>query len=104
MSEKGTGTQWVVFYANKAVKQRKKLPRKIQEMLDLLVLEIEKAGPLRNNWAHFGPLKGKGLPENTYHCHIKSGHPTYVSCWCIVDKQLRKVEIFYVGTHENAPY
>jgi len=103
MSEK-TSINWVVSYSSKAVKQRKNLSQKIQEILDALVIEIEKAGPIRNNWSHFGPLKGKDLPANTYHCHIKSGRPTYVSCWYIVDKKLKKVEIFYVGSHENAPY
>ena len=104
MSGKAAGSSWIITYANKADRQRKKLPQKVQETLDLLVIEIEKSGPLRRNWPHFGPLKGKGLPENTYHCHIKSGRPTYVSCWYMVDKKLKQVEILYVGTHENASY
>ena len=104
MGKRDESVNWVVVYANKAVRQRSRLPKKIQEMLDLLVMEIEKCGPLRSNWPHFGPLKGKGLPEHTYHCHIKSGRPTYVSCWFIIDKKLKQVEVFYVGTHENAPY
>ena len=97
-------SNWNVLYSPKAGRQKKKLPQKIQETIDVLVREIEKCGPLRNNWSHFGPLRGKGLPENAFHCHIKSGRPTYVSCWFVVDKKLKQVEIFYVGTHENAPY
>ncbi len=104
MDDRTFDAKWVVTYASRAEKQRRKLPQKVQETLDLLALELEKVGPLRSNWPHFGPLKGKGLPEHSYHCHIKSGRPTFVSCWFIVDKKLKKVEIFYVGTHENAPY
>ena len=104
MSNKTADINWIVTYTGKADKQRRKLPQKVQEMLDLLTIEIEKVGPVRSNWSHFGPLKGKDFPENTYHCHIKKGRPTYVSCWYIIDKKLKQVEIFYVGTHENAPY
>lgn len=95
---------WKVNYSNKASKQRLKMPKHIQDAIDLLVIEIEKAGPIRRNWPNFDSLTRKNLPENTYHCHLKKGRPTYVSCWYVVDKKLKQVEIFYVGTHENAPY
>lgn len=41
---------------------------------------------------HFSALGGKG------------GKPTYVACWYIKDKKVKIVEIYYVGTHEKAPY
>lgn len=95
---------WKVAYSSKAFKQKKKMPKAVQAMLDILAGEIEKIGPIRKNWHNFGPLTGKNLPDNTYHCHLRKGRPTYVSCWYIVDKKLKQVEIFYVGTHESAPY
>lgn len=105
MSDRSFGPNWIVSYTNRAAKERKKLIKNIQILVDLLTLEIEKEGPLRKNWANFGPLrKGKDIPEDAYHCHLKKGHPTYVACWKIEDKKIKKVEIFYVGTHENAPY
>jgi mRNA-degrading endonuclease HigB of HigAB toxin-antitoxin module len=37
-------------------------------------------------------------------CHLKKGQPTYVAVWQVIDKEIRIVEIKYVGTHEKAPY
>lgn len=92
---------WNVTYSTKAFKLRAKMPKSVQETLDALAIEIEKAGPVRKNWPNFGLLKGT---DSTYHCHLKKGRPTYVSCWYVVDKKKKHVEIIYVGTHENAPY
>ena len=98
-------SQWKIDYSTSAGKAKKTLPASIQEQLDLLAKEIEILGPIRKNWAGFGPLhKSKGIPERSYHCHIKKGRPTYVACWCVVDKKVKFVEIYYVGTHEKAPY
>lgn len=95
---------WDVTFATRASRECKKMPKKIQVLIDFLAKEIEEAGPYRKNWSHYGPLKkDKTIPANAYHCHLKDGKPTYVACWCI-DKKHKKVEIFYVGTHENAPY
>lgn len=89
----------------KALKQKKRLPEDIAAQLFRLILEIEKNGPIQKGWPHFGPLgKTKRIPKDAYHCHIKSGRPTYVACWTVEDKKVKLVEIFYVGTHENAPY
>lgn len=56
-------------------------------------------GPYRSNWPNYGPLE-----ENEFHCHLKKGKPTYVACWRISDKDKKIIEVYYVGTHENAPY
>lgn len=96
---------WMVGYSSAVDKQRKKLPNKIQDLLDLLTKEIELLGPNRIDWPNFGSLKRiKGIPENAYHCHLKKGKPTYVACWYVEDKKVKIVEVFYVGTHEKAPY
>lgn len=100
-----TQSKWIVEYSNAAAKLKKTLPSNIQEQLDLLAKEIELLGPIRINWRNFGALnKVKGIPENSYHCHIKKSRPTYVACWCVRDKKIKFVEIYYVGTHEKAPY
>jgi mRNA-degrading endonuclease RelE of RelBE toxin-antitoxin system len=95
---------WDVVYSNRAGKAAKKLPKKVKVLLDALALQIEKEGPYRQDWSNYGPLKkGSGIPDDSYHCHLKKGHPTYVACWQI-EKALKRVEVFYVGTHEGAPY
>ena len=88
----------------KVDKSVKKLPIKIQTLAALLFKEIEISGPIRKNWDNFSSLgKSKGIPENAFHCHLKKGKPTYVACWA-ADKKKKFVRIFYVGTHEKAPY
>lgn len=43
--------------------------------------------------------KGK---SSFHHCHLRKGKPTYVACWAVTNEN--KIEVFYVGTHEGAPY
>ncbi len=74
MSEKTTEIRWTVEYSPTAKRKKKKLPKPIQFQVDLLAKEIELLGPIRKEWAHFSPLKkNKQIPENAYHCHVKSG-------------------------------
>lgn len=96
---------WDVRISQSALKQRKKLPEKVAIVFLRLIGDLETKGPVQKTWANFSSLgKGKRVPPNSYHCHIKSGRPTYVVCWQVVNKKIQIMEIFYVGTHENAPY
>ena len=90
---------WTVGFSKKAAKQYQKIPDTVRDEIDALVLEIQVAGPVRGNWKNYSKLGA-----STHHCHLKSGHPTYVACWEVADKQVRIVEVYYVGTHEKAPY
>ena len=92
---------WTISIAKKAAKQLAKLPENVRTAYLTLAKEMELSGPYRANWSHYGKLKNSG---DCYHCHIVSGKPTYVVCWEITDKKIRISEVYYVGTHENAPY
>ncbi len=92
---------WQVGFSRKAEKQLKKLSEEIQAAVAALTLDLESQGPMLPQWKHFGKLRGQ---SDRYHCHIKSGRPTYVACWEALDKRIRILEVYYVGTHENAPY
>lgn len=94
---------WTVKVSGKAAKQLDSSPRHVKERFDLLAKELEVSGPLRANWNHFGRLKGE-KNQAFYHCHIKSGRPTYVVCWEVLGKEIKLIEVYYVGTHEKAPY
>jgi hypothetical protein len=83
-------------------KQLRELPLHVQERFDLLAKELEVSGPWRANWKNFGRLKGRRGEQ--FHCHIGSGRPTYVACWQVIEKKIYLLEVYYVGTHENAPY
>lgn len=97
---------WEIELSSAVKKQAKKLPNKAKDSLKVLLREIQEKGPIRKNWPNFSPLsKRKGrIPPNAYHCHIKKGKPTYVVCWRKENNKIRIIEVFYVGTHENAPY
>lgn len=90
---------WKVSFTAKAEKERKRLPEGILLKLGFLIEEIHQLGPVRGNWKNYGKLS-----ERQHHCHLKSGRPTYVVCYEVKDSQVRIVEIYYVGTHEKAPY
>lgn len=93
---------WRVDLTKRAGKQLDGLPKAIQQRFDLLAKEMEVSGPLRSNWPNFSPLKGQA--GQRYHCHIKKGRPTYVVCWEVVSKEIKIIEVYYVGTHEKVPY
>lgn len=96
---------WEVFLNAKVARETRKLPSSVTERLARLIKDLECGGPVQKNWSHFSALKkNHKIPENSYHCHIKSGRPTYVVCWYVEDKKIKIIEIFYVGTHEKAPY
>ena len=90
---------WKVYFSKKASKQFAKLNQRIKDDIDALVLDLEYDGPMLPQWNNFSKLN-----KNEYHCHIKKGKPTYVACWRVFNKKEKLMEIYYVGTHEKAPY
>jgi mRNA-degrading endonuclease RelE of RelBE toxin-antitoxin system len=93
---------WRVGLTSKARKQLDGLPRLVQQRFDILAKELELLGPLRVNWPTYAPLKGGS--GDFYHCHVKQGRPTYVACWEVLSKKNKIIKVYYVGTHEKAPY
>ena len=94
----------MVSFSREASKQYDKLERSgsrppINDVIDMLVLDLQKYGPLQLSWPHFGALQAEH-----FHCHLRRGQPTYVACWRTIDKQIKQIEVYYVGSHEGAPY
>ena len=90
---------WTVTIPKKVGKKIVKLPGRVKRSLAFLVREIELSGPARGQWPNYGKLA-----KNKYHCHLKKGQPTYVAVWEVKNKEIRLIEVTYVGTHEKAPY
>ena len=90
---------WNISLHTKAKKAIPKLPKRVRDALALLLREIELNGPARGNWPNYSKL-GKDL----HHCHLKKGQPTHVAVWQVADREIRLIEVIYVGTHEKAPY
>ncbi len=94
---------WEVKFTGKAAKQTLHLNEYVLMVLQVLVEDLKLKGPNPGkHWPHFGKLRGR-KNEDKRHCHLKAGCPTYVCCW-EVDKVKRQIEVYYVGTHEKAPY
>jgi hypothetical protein len=96
--------EWNVDFSVKAGKQYQKLKRSgsrpsINDIIDLLVLDLQRRGPHLPDWPHYSSLE-----EECFHCHLHRGKPTFVACWRIIDKKIKQIEVYYVGTHEGAPY
>jgi hypothetical protein len=98
----GKSEKWTVFITGKAQKQYAQLPPDISSSFAVLAAELETDGPARANWRNYGRLKGK--KGEYHHCHLNSGKPRYVAVWMVADREVRLMEIRYVGTHEKAPY
>lgn len=96
-------TTWEVTLTKKAKKQRKALYKNLDITFRLLVNDLVKMGPCPGkHWQNYGKLRGRRQSDHR-HCHLCKGNPTYVACWAVYTKT-REIEVYYVGTHENAPY
>jgi hypothetical protein len=97
--------RWIVRVKPKVVKvvqNRAKTPIEIETALVRLVRELECLGPAVN-WPNYGKLKNQGKSIDRRHCHLKKSRPTWVACW-EVKSEIYLIEVYYVGTHEKAPY
>ena len=99
--------KWEVCLSTKALKQKNKLPEDLQFVLLLLTEDLKnKGGNPGSQWPNYKKFKGmKGQRKNDdwRHCHLQKGKPTYVCCWKVFE-DTQRIEVYYVGTHENAPY
>ena len=90
---------WKVTIKKSVAKQLAKLPSSVRKSLALLMREMEICVPVRGNWPNY-----RKLTEDIHHCHLKKGKTTYVALWTMMDREVRLIEVTYVGTHEKAPY
>ena len=90
---------WTVNLSKKVAKALNKLPENVKFSLIASIREIEDRGPVRGNWPNYSRLGG-----NRHHCHLKKGKTTYVAIWQVIDKEIRIVEVSFVGTYEKASY
>lgn len=84
-----------VVISRKALKGIDKLGKKEKEVLAKLITDLRISGPVQPSYPHYSSLGG-----NRYHCHL-SYH--WVACWNLEKGQLR-IEVYYVGSRESAPY
>ena len=94
---------WTIRTAKTVVKQVEKLSEKVKLQLRFIFMDLAVKGPALSDWPNYNKLYGKkGIDKR--HCHLQKGKPTYVCCWEVIDKKRKIIEVYYVGTHEKAPY
>ena len=84
-----------VLMTKKAKKGLSKLPLKIRDKFFILAEQLSEDGPVCHNWPNYSKL-GK----HEYHCHLSY---SWVACW-IFEEETITIEVYYVGSRENAPY
>jgi hypothetical protein len=84
-----------VLLLNKARKSALKMPLAQQKLLLLLEDDLRVKGPVQPSWMNYSKLSDK-----TYHCHLSY---RWVACWEETEAGL-KIEVYYVGSRESAPY
>ncbi|MBD3393359.1 MAG: hypothetical protein GF418_14625 [Chitinivibrionales bacterium] len=85
-----------VLVSRRVLKKIAKLPQKVQNRFDILYGVLQKSGPAGpHDWQKYSKLS-----EHEYHCHL-TYH--YVACWRHEKKSII-VEVYYVGSREDAPY
>lgn len=84
------------------IKIKKKISRRLErlpaDVIDTfykLVSDLILSGPVQSSWPSYSKLS-----SNTYHCHLNY---RYVACWRC-EKGTITIEVYYVGSRENAPY
>ena len=94
---------WDLRFTAKAAKQAQKLGQRTRLALQVLTDNLVTIGPAPGkHWHNYGKLQSKKGCDKR-HCHLIKGSPTYVCCW-EVNKNKKMIEVYYIGTHEKAPY
>jgi len=60
-----------------------------------LVRDLEATGPVQPSWMNYSKLG-----DDRYHCHLGYHHS---ACWMSLNGTIT-IEVYYVGSRENAPY
>ncbi len=84
-----------VIFQKKVLKELDRLPDLIQDKFLTLVEDLKTKGPIQPEWKNYSKLDG-----NKYHCHLSY---SWVACWRY-EKGKLIIEVYYVGSRENAPY
>jgi hypothetical protein len=86
-----------IVVLKKAIKKSLwKLPLNVRQRFEALAVALRDGGPTGpHGWLNYGKLG-----QNEYHCHL-TYH--YAACWRH-EKKTITIEVYYVGSREDAPY
>jgi hypothetical protein len=86
---------YTVVIKKKALKKLHVMPVRAQQKLTMLLEDLRDKGPIRSGWPNYSKLG-----DNLYHCHLSR---KWVACWICEPESIR-IEVYYAGSRENAPY
>jgi mRNA-degrading endonuclease RelE of RelBE toxin-antitoxin system len=86
---------YLVLISKRVQKQIERIPEPARKRLVALVEQLQEGGPIQPAWSNYGKLS-----LNWYHCHLSHD---WVACW-YYEKGTVEIEVFYVGSRQNAPY
>ena len=87
---------WTVYIKRKLERKIAALPEHVQDIFEDLKVDLMLNGPQQPEWMNYSKLG-----PNKYHCHLNYN---YVACWQVEADNTLIVEVYYVGSRENAPY
>ena len=87
--------RYEVRVTKKVQKNLRKLPPEVVRRFVVLAEQLRDRGPVAHDWKNYGKLG-----EGRYHCHLAY---SYSACWTH-EKGTITIEVYYVGSRENAQY
>ena len=87
---------WTVMIKRRMERKIAELPQGIQDRFAALKTDLENDGPVQPSWSNYSRLS-----ETRHHCHLTY---RYVACWQVLSNNEMTMEVYYVGSRENAPY
>ncbi len=88
---------WNVFLKKKTLRDAESLPALVKDKLTALINDLKLHGKYPGDkWQNYSKL-GK----HTHHCHL-TYH--YVACWKEHKDKIKFLEVYYVGSREDASY
>jgi hypothetical protein len=92
--------EYEVYLRRSVEKAVERMPPDVQESFKALVELLRIKGPTGPYiWHNYGKLRNS---RYRYHCHLTANH-AYVACW-EWKKDVLIVEVYYAGSHKDAPY
>ncbi len=87
---------WQVNIHKQAIKRARKMPKREQQLFRALVKDLTVTGALQTSWPNYSKLGGR-----KHHCHLSY---KWVACWEESEGELYLIDVYYVGSREDAPY
>jgi plasmid maintenance system killer protein len=88
-------TMYSVLLIGRAIRQAERMPAPIKEKLAILLEMLSERGPFQPGWPNY-----RKLGPDKYHCHLNRD---WVACW-YWKKGSNEIEVYYVGSRQDAPY